>query len=309
MAKVIKQTQEEQKLVDQLESTIRQAVSQSNSFVVFKNEEDADHNVFMSNFEILYRVFKKTVAFNLSSQLEFSCTFTEDPAVVKKYSERAAVFFLDHCTSGSLQEKLRSKNGTKPMTLGEVTALLQRMCQGESPVLDIIMGLGDDLRIHNLVDAQAVTHWSTRVEYLGEWLAGTLGRYVSQNREELLRASQVEFGTEPSAVAAIKSEDEVVEEKLANWLKLKESDKGLAQGTWPTKDSDIQYSEEELKTVEFLTKQNEERGLLLEYKCAEIQIRAEVREELLLILFLKTGFVLLVPEKTREKEPHKRLRI
>ena len=61
MAKVIKQTQEEQKLVDQLEATIKQAVSQSNSFVVFENEEDADHTVFLSNFEILHRVFKKNM--------------------------------------------------------------------------------------------------------------------------------------------------------------------------------------------------------------------------------------------------------
>ena len=175
-AKFIKQTQQAQKLVDQLEATIKQAVSQSNSFVVFEREEDADHTVFLSNFEILHRVFKKNMAFSLSSQLEFSCCFTTSPAEVKQYSEQAAVFFLDHCTSGELQATLRSKNGAKRMTLEEVTTLLQRMCQGESPLLDIVMELGDDLRSHKLVDVQTVTHWSTRVEYLGEWLAGTLGR-------------------------------------------------------------------------------------------------------------------------------------
>ena len=143
--------------------------------------------------------------FSLSRQLEFSCSFTKEAEDVKGFSEQAAVFFLDHCTSGDLQATLRSKNGAKRMTLEEVTALLQRMCQGESPLLDIIMELGDDLRSYKLVDAQSVTHWSTRVEYLGEWLAGTLGRYVTQNQEELLRASQVEFGIKPSAVAAIKS--------------------------------------------------------------------------------------------------------
>ena len=95
--------------------------------------------------------------------------------------------------------------------------------------MDIVMELGDDLRSHKLVDVQTVTHWSTRVEYVGEWLAGTLGRYVAQNREELLRASQVEFGTEPSAVAVIKTEDEIVRERLAAWLELKEND-GLRFG-------------------------------------------------------------------------------
>jgi hypothetical protein len=281
-AKFIKQTQQAQKLVDQLEATIKQAVSQSNSFVVFEREEDADHTVFLSNFEILHRVFKKNMAFSLSSQLEFSCYFTTNPVEVKEFSEQAAVFFLDHCTSGELQATLRSKNGAKRMTLEEVTTLLQRMCQGESPLLDIVMELGDDLRSHKLVDAQTVTHWSTRVEYLGEWLAGTLGRYVAQNREELLRASQVEFGTEPSAVAVIKSEDEIVRERLAAWLELKENDVGLAPGQWPTKDSDIRVSTEELKTLEGLQRQSEERGYLLEYRTSEISIRSEVRKELAL---------------------------
>ena len=281
-AQLLKSQQQEQTLVDQLEAVIKQAVGSANSFVVFEDEEDADHTMFLSNFEILHRVFGKVVAFSLSSQLEFTCSFTKDPDEVRKYSEQAALFFLDHCTGGSLQAKLRSRNGNKRMTLEQVITLLQRMCQGESPILDIIMELGDDLRQHQLVDAHAVTHWMHKVEYLGEWLAGTLGRYIVQNREELLRASQVEFGNAPSAPVPTRSEEDLVQERLDAWLELKENDENYVRGTWPTKDSDIAYLDEEDETVQSLILRNKEQGRLLEYRCEQIKIREVVRKELAL---------------------------
>ena len=275
----MRELQLKQTLVDTLESIIKEAVGPANNFVVFEHGIEADLNVFLSNFEILHRVFQKNVSFNLSIQGEFGCTFAKEVKDVREYSEQAAVFFLDHCTRGTLQGNLRSQNGTNRMTFEEVTTLLQRKCQGESPLLDLMSDLGNDLCRQKLDNSASVVHWNNRVEYLGEYMAVTLARYVNQNREAVVQAEQTEFGTTPTVAQTIKSEQEIVAERLLLWVGEREVlDADVNVGEWPTKAGDIGEMDAQA-TPEEMKAHMADMQRLLDYKEAASSIKAEVRKE------------------------------
>ena len=239
--------------------TIVDLVANSAEFQVFKDEQDVDAMVFYRNVELLVRAFKGNVDFKLSMGGELTCTtYKLKGAELASISKKAAHTFTEVAVAGSLREKLHAQTSAREsgaFKLSEVIGLLQILCEGASPILDLFVDIGAELASTNLDSTATVGLWTTRVEHLGEWVADVLSRYLAQHHDAVHRALKEEFHVDVAvATVVVFSEAEEIELDMKAWIATQEA---LGAGTggaeakndpnsaaipsvWPTNTDDLE---------------------------------------------------------------------